>query len=745
VTSGDRALFNGDWDLAMMEYQAAADATSDPALESAAFLGIARVLNQSGIPDQALAILRQILTDFPQAANLAEVHFELARTYEGLQRYAEAADSYRQYLFLRPGVIDFYVNDFLGDSLANAGDLQGALLAYQSAVQAPHLSGEFQVEQKIAQTFAAAGDYQTALALYQEIANQTGNDYTKARMDLLSGQAYFAMGDPDSAYQVFLHAVENYPLSYDSYSALVALVEAGIPVNELDRGLVDYYAGQYGVAIAAFDRFLSAASPEDQVATARYYRGLALRALRDYPAALEEWERVIQGYPGDALWDEAWEQKAYTQWGFLDAYPQAVETLLAFVATSPDHPRAAEFLYDAARVREREGSLELAAALWGRVGDEYPLSGQAFDAVYLSGITRYRLGQVDLARTAFRRSLELAVSPDQRAAGELWIGKCELAQGEQIAARAAWERAAVADPTGYYSERARDLLLERGPFEPPEAFDLSYDPVYERLQAETWLRTTFSIPPEEDLNSLGVLATDPRIQRGRELWRLGLYTEARVEYEDLRLAVSGNAADTYRLANYLVDLGLYRSAIFAARQVLDLAGFDDAGTLTAPLHFNRIRFGTYFSDLVMPIAQAYEFHPLMLFSVIRQESLFESFVRSSAGARGLMQIIPSTGQGIFELNGWPPNYDSEDLYRPKVNVTFGADYLDDQLRFFEGDFYAALAAYNGGPGNSNAWKQLAPQDPDLFLEVVRFGETRLYIKRIYENFAIYRRLYDRTP
>jgi soluble lytic murein transglycosylase len=110
-----------------------------------------------------------------------------------------------------------------------------------------------------------------------------------------------------------------------------------------------------------------------------------------------------------------------------------------------------------------------------------------------------------------------------------------------------------------------------------------------------------------------------------------------------------------------------------------------------------------------------------------------------------MQIIPTTGQSIANQAGWPPNYTAEDLYRPVVSVTFGADYLRAQLNYLEGDIYAALAAYNGGPGNAAEWQSLAGSDPDLFLEIVRFEETRRYIRNIYEIYTIYRRIYDRTP
>jgi soluble lytic murein transglycosylase len=172
---------------------------------------------------------------------------------------------------------------------------------------------------------------------------------------------------------------------------------------------------------------------------------------------------------------------------------------------------------------------------------------------------------------------------------------------------------------------------------------------------------------------------------------------------------------------------------------------DDAETMSAPVYFNHLRFGAYFRDEVISLAQEYDFHPLFLFSVMRQESLFEGFVRSSAGARGLMQIIPSTGAELAARLGWPEGYTEDDLYRPVVSIALGVEYLDRQRAFFGGDLYATLAAYNGGPGNANTWKGMSPADPDLFVEIIRFDETRTYIKRIYEIFSIYRRLYALEP
>ena len=124
---------------------------------------------------------------------------------------------------------------------------------------------------------------------------------------------------------------------------------------------------------------------------------------------------------------------------------------------------------------------------------------------------------------------------------------------------------------------------------------------------------------------------------------LGLYEKARLEFESLRseMEASEDAIGSYRLANYLLDLGLYRTAIFAARQTLTMAGMtSQTESMMAPPYFGHLRYGMYYADLVLPDAQSNNLDPLFIFSVIRQESLFEGFINSNAGARGLMQVIP---------------------------------------------------------------------------------------------------------
>jgi soluble lytic murein transglycosylase len=353
------------------------------------------------------------------------------------------------------------------------------------------------------------------------------------------------------------------------------------------------------------------------------------------------------------------------------------------------------------------------------------------------------MGNYDGAILDFQRTLLLANELEDQARANFWIGKSQQAKNDLPAAMAAFQSAQNLDPTGYYSERARDILSGRQPFEVPIGHSFGVNLEAERAEADAWLRTTFNLPADLDLSGTGALGLDGRFIRGTEFWNLGLYEESRDEFINLRDAAAGNAVDSYRLGNYLLEMGQYRQAIYAIRQVLTLAGLNDhAASLNVPKYFSHIRYGIYYPDIIIPTAKNMGLDPLFLTSVVRQESLFEGFVRSSAGARGLMQIMPATAESIVQSLNYPPNYSPEDLYRPMVSVILGADYLETNLNGLNGDVFAALAAYNAGPGNAAIWQQLANGDPDLFIEVVRFAETRDYIRSIYEIFSIYKGLYS---
>jgi soluble lytic murein transglycosylase len=741
IESGDTALFNGDYDLARQQYQGAFNDTTDNAVKAAALWGLGRTELADEQYQAAIDRLTNLINEYPDSTYAARAYFLMGRAYYQLDQFQASADAYNTYMTRVPGVLDAYVQEYRGDALNELNDYTGALNAYNAALVASRLDDGLLLQIKTAQTRADFGDHAGALSLYDQIFAATTNDYIKAQMDYLSGQSYVALGQTDKANERYLHTVQNYPLSYYSYLALLSVVDAGIPVDDFERGLIDYYADQFDVALAAFERYI-AANPTNS-GTVHYFRALTFREMQRTAEAVQELDYFIKAFPDNPNWVDAWNEKAFLQWSVLGDYTAAAQTMLEYVALASEASDAPEFLIGAGRIYERDNQLDLAVQTWERVATEYPASEQASTAQFWAGITRYRQNDYSSALAIFNRNLLLATKPEDQARAQFWIGKTQAILGDNAAAQQAWQQGQAIDKTEYYSQRSRDVLLGRGFFESPSLVNLEPDLPRERQEAEAWVRITFNLPPETDLTGPGPVAQDSRFIRGTELWEMGMYDEARQEFESLRDSVSANPADTFRLGNHLLDIGLYRSAIFSMRQVLTLAGQDSqAASLEAPPYFNHVRYGLYYHDLIIHEEQNYGLDPLFMFSVIRQESLFEGFVKSEAGARGLMQVIPATGEQIASELGWPERYDANDLYRPNVSVRFGAYYMAKNRDEFGGNIYAALAAYNGGPGNAAIWNSFANNDPDLLVEIIRFEETRNYIRLIYEIYGTYRMIYS---
>ncbi len=741
---GEKALVNGDYDVARAEFQAALNNANDDELRAAALWGLVRVNYEDERDHEALAFAQQLAIEIPNSPFLAYAHFISGEANRNVGRHQEATESFAAYLELRPGLLQSYVEETRGDIFVEIGNHANALSAYQAALQAPRIDDGINLEIKVATSKASIGDYAGALTDYEAIFARTNSDFIKAKLDYLAGYAHLLLGETETGYARYRHAVETYPLAYESYQALLELVAAGIPVDDFSRGLTDYAAGQYDVALLAFDRFI-AANP-DSDGTAQYYRAKTLYALGRYDDEVVAWTDFIENFPNHRYWSDAWEEKSYTQWSDLNQLQAGKQTLLDFVYTDPGNSEAPRILMSAARLMERNDKVDEAIDLWLRLAEEYPGSKYAQEALFLAGIALYRNNDYAQSLTLFQRNLILSSSLEDQARAYLWIGKTQQALGDVNATQEAWQQAQAINPSGYYSERARDLLMGNEPFAPPNIYHPEVNPATERAEAAAWLRVTFDLPASTNLNTPDALLNDLRLQRGQEFWELGLYDQARLEFESLRIELENDPADSFRLGNYLLDLGAYRPAIFAIRQVLTLAGMEShAESLRAPAYFNHVRYGMYYSDLVEPAGEENGFHPLFIYSVMRQESLFEGFVHSAAGARGLMQVIPSTGANIARQYGWPIGYAADDLYRPIVSVKFGTFYLDDNRDLLDGDLYATLAAYNGGPGNAIEWQALGQGDPDLMLESIRFAETRDYIRYIYETYQIYTDIYSTTP
>ncbi|NJN72139.1 MAG: transglycosylase SLT domain-containing protein [Limnothrix sp. RL_2_0] len=146
-----------------------------------------------------------------------------------------------------------------------------------------------------------------------------------------------------------------------------------------------------------------------------------------------------------------------------------------------------------------------------------------------------------------------------------------------------------------------------------------------------------------------------------------------------------------------------------------------------------------YAEPIQKYAAANELNPLLVVSLMRQESRFEKEIKSSAGATGLMQVMPGTGQWIAEQTD-DPEYD---LNNPEDNIEFGAWYLRYTHREYDDNSMLAVASYNAGPGNVAKWvRQYSLDDPDVFVEQIPFKETKGYVESVFANYWNYQRLYN---
>ena len=136
-------------------------------------------------------------------------------------------------------------------------------------------------------------------------------------------------------------------------------------------------------------------------------------------------------------------------------------------------------------------------------------------------------------------------------------------------------------------------------------------------------------------------------------------------------------------------------------------------------------------NVIRQQATRFDLDPALIAAVINAESGFADQT-SSAGARGLMQITPDTADTIERLSGGE-TFTYDDLADPELNIRYGTYYLNYLLDLYGGNEVAALAAYNGGPGNVDAWG-----GAELEVEDIEFPETHAYVEQVLDKREQYR-------
>ena len=742
LAAADRAYANGDWQTAAARYAQLRMLTGIPQAEAErAWLGQIRALLADGQAEQALEQARQLAASPAESTASAEAQLYVAESLAEIGDLLAASEAYGS-LAQRLPVVASYAREWQGDAAFASQAYAAALEAYQASLQDDlSVSRQAGLLEKTGLTYAAMGLYPESMQAYDQILSIAQNAGYRARIMYQAADTALLFGDTAEGYGRFQLLTQTYPQQPYAYEALIKLVDANEPVDDLLRGLIDYYAEAYSPAVLALYRVIQEDPNHD--GEPHYYIAMSYLESGSYALAIDEFETLINTHPSDAYWGSAWigQGQALAAMGRTGAALNAYRTL---IDRMPDHPRAPEALTRAAELLISLTDLESAAETFIEMAESYPDDGDAPKARFRAGLLLYRAGNLEDARAAWQDLLVWYPYDDYAMAARFWTGKAHLQAGETLSATQLLSETAGLQPWSFYGLRAADLLASREPFARTGPAPNPCGSVEEQAAAEAWLAGQLGLTTSAGLAELPAeLRQDERLLRGEQLLRLGRFDAGRAELEALREATASDALTQYRLALYFRDIGLYRSSIIAASSVSRIVAAGEFAAL--PRFIGCLIYPTYYSDLVEEEARREDLDPLFVYALLRQESLFEGTATSYAAAHGLMQVIPPTGAQIAEALGWPPGYETEDLYRPMVSVRFGVWYLAQQRDRMEGNLFAAMASYNGGPGNASTWWDTAGADQDLFVETIGFAETRLYVERIREYYARYIWLYRDAP
>ncbi|HEX4297502.1 MAG TPA: lytic transglycosylase domain-containing protein [Devosia sp.] len=440
---------------------------------------------------------------------------------------------------------------------------------------------------------------------------------------------------------------------------------------------------------SAVERLYQFMSPgEKSLAVAR------VAVIRDAPNARKLLDAVDKAYQTNPIYYFSRAERA----AGAQLWDDAIAYLNKGKATDPD---AEQWWYERRTViQQLLSSGDAQRAYRVAAGYIHGPEGRLVEARFQAGwIALSFLHEPKAAVTHFEAMAKLSTLPDSVTQANYWLGRAEAGAGDTKAAKAAYG-AAAAYGTIYYGLLARaELGMPAVQLRPmPSGIDDG---------------ATFEARPV--VQAIDLLAANGQTDMAGALMRT-LAQSLKSSSDFVLAARLAQKIDAHHLAISIADIADKRGV------PLDLFSFPKDGLPTAKL-----------ADVDMAA----------IYAITRTESRFQTDAVSSSGARGLMQLMPSTAKETAQKMGIA--YSASRLTSdPEYNAQLGSSYLATQLQAYNGSLLLAAAAYNAGAGNANKWitafgdPRAANVDPVLWVELIPFQETRKYVQRVLGNYLVYR-------
>lgn len=302
-----------------------------------------------------------------------------------------------------------------------------------------------------------------------------------------------------------------------------------------------------------------------------------------------------------------------------------------------------------------------------------------------------------------------------------WVGKWATILGKQEEAVTAYKSVISEFPYSYYAWRSASILgLNVGNFDSL------------RLMNPTIIPFQRPVPPAGS-------------ETFKELYLLGQDRDAWLQWEtEFQSKNQPSVAEEFTEGLMKLTKGEYLTGIEKIAKLEDRekpAEKAEYQALSQKSIYWQARYPWPYFQEIEKWSISRQLNPLLVTALMRQESRFQTKIKSPVGATGLMQVMPSTAAWIApQMNA---DIKKINLENANDNIMLGTWYLDYTHRQYNNNSMLAIASYNAGPGNVAKWLQTIPKtDPDEFVEEIPFDETKNYVRQVFGNYWNYLRLYN---
>jgi soluble lytic murein transglycosylase-like protein/TolA-binding protein len=458
-------------------------------------------------------------------------------------------------------------------------------------------------------------------------------------------------------------------------------------------GEVEYQLGRTSAAIPYLRKVTSADAALH--AKALYFEGLCLRKLEKEKAFL-------------ALRDKA-----------LKLYPRS--------------PEAEELCYSAATYFDVK--YEKSADAYALLYDAFPQGKYAERALWKLALSSYFEKKYGKAALGFWKYLSVYPSPISAASAMYWMGRCYQKLGDSENAKYLFRRTRALANESFYGERAREAEIS---LQKEQQASTSGDrpfPAGPGSVKEIDFNQVIAICDGIELQPLTMAEPDSTgahvIERARQLMAVGFADLALTELRwGTRQYPQDNDSLCYIMARIYASKQDYDAAIACLRKAFP--DYNARPLASLPIEIWDILFPIRHWEAISEQAAKVKIDSNLVLAVIRQESAFDEKARSKANARGLMQILPSTGRKLAK-QARITRYNAGKLYQAETNIALGTRYLASLLQEYERS-ELALAAYNAGDSRVDRWlKEWGHLNMAEFVEQIPFSETRGYVRQVLNN------------